>query len=430
MIGVLDNTAAAKTTSHKVVLPFYIYASVAFFAACIFIFVNYTHFTGHYFHPHLLAITHIMTLGWGTMVILGASHQLVPVLIEGKLYSNVLATITFILAAIGIPILIYSFYIFNMGALALTGATLIVLAVLFYLINLAMSISNANSENVHSVFIFTSAIWLFVTVVIGLLLVYNFTHLFLSNNSLHFLSLHAHLGIIGWFLLLVIGVGSRLIPMFLISKYTNPKTLWIIYYLINASLLIYSIFFFSSLTNIMTLLSILILLTALLLFIRFIFIAHKQRIRKKVDKQMQISLVAVIMLIFPVLIATILMGVVLVLKSENTGLVLLYGFMVFFGWITAIILGMTFKTLPFIVWNKIYHNRAALGKTENPRDLFSHLVFNTMGVIYLIGFISFSIGIFLANHLLLLSGSGALVLASFLYNVNVFKLVFHKPIPS
>ena len=44
-------------------------------------------FTDHYFSAHILAITHLMALGSGTMIILGASHQLVPVLIEGKLYN-------------------------------------------------------------------------------------------------------------------------------------------------------------------------------------------------------------------------------------------------------------------------------------------------------------------------------------------------------
>jgi hypothetical protein len=38
-------------------------------------------------------------LGWGTMMILGASHQLVPVMIEGKLYSNTLAYLSFAFAA-------------------------------------------------------------------------------------------------------------------------------------------------------------------------------------------------------------------------------------------------------------------------------------------------------------------------------------------
>src|SRR5690606_3058313 len=100
--------------------------------------------------------------------------------------------------------------------------------------------------NVHAVFAFTSVIWLLSTTGLGLLLVYNFNRELLSQNSLHYLSLHAHLGIVGWFLLMVIGVGSRLIPMFLISKYENRKHLWWVYALINAGLLGFVLLFLFS----------------------------------------------------------------------------------------------------------------------------------------------------------------------------------------
>ena len=86
-----SNTSLVKNTSYKVVLPFYIYAALSILVATILLFFSSSAFLQHYFHPKTLAITHIMALGWGTMIILGASHQLVPVLIEGRLHSNVLA---------------------------------------------------------------------------------------------------------------------------------------------------------------------------------------------------------------------------------------------------------------------------------------------------------------------------------------------------
>src|SRR5690554_184461 len=110
-----------KNTSYKVVLPFYGYAALSFLLATLLILIDTSAFTQHYFHPHTLAITHTMALGWGTMIILGASHQLFPVMIEGKLHSNFLAYASFALAAIGIPLLVIAFYQFNMGALAMTG---------------------------------------------------------------------------------------------------------------------------------------------------------------------------------------------------------------------------------------------------------------------------------------------------------------------
>src|SRR5690606_2302389 len=145
------------------------------------------------------AITHTMALGWGTMVILGASHQLVPVLVEGKLFSNTLAYISFALAALGIPLLVFAFYIFSMNWMARRGGELVIAAVAVYLVNMGISMAKSKTENVHAVFVFTAGLWLLITTIVGLLLVYNFSIPLFSENSLHYLSLHAHMGIIGWF---------------------------------------------------------------------------------------------------------------------------------------------------------------------------------------------------------------------------------------
>jgi hypothetical protein len=368
-----------------------------------------------------------MALGWGTMIILGASHQLVPVLIEAKLFSNFLAYVSFVLAAIGIPFLVCAFFHFQFDWVAQTGAILINLAILSYLINLAISISKSKKENVHAVFVFTASAWLLVTTVIGLLLVFNFTKSILPEDSLHYLSLHAHIGIVGWFLLLVMGVGSRLIPMFLISKYDNPKRLWLIYFLVNAALIVFITMFFLAVPSILFLLPLTAVLIALVLFANFCRNAYKQRLRKQVDEQVKISLLSVVMMLLPLILLLVLIAL-LVFSSANTRLVLAYGFSIFFGWLTAIILGMTFKTLPFIVWNKVYHNKAGMGKTPNPKDLFKTGIFNKMGVLYLAGFGLFIIGIIVANVIVLQVASALLLLAAVLYNFNVFTMLMHKPV--
>ncbi|HMY62987.1 MAG TPA: cytochrome C oxidase subunit I, partial [Bacteroidia bacterium] len=180
-------TDSIKTTSYKVVLPFYIYAAFAFLLSAILLLTSSSAFTDHYFQPHILAITHLMALGWGTMIILGASHQLVPVLIEGKLYSNALAYTSFILAGIGIPLLVYGFYVFNMHNPAKWGGRFILLSIIAYLINLGVSMSRSKKENIHALFVFTSVLWLFLTGALGLALVYNFTYNMFPHDSLHYL---------------------------------------------------------------------------------------------------------------------------------------------------------------------------------------------------------------------------------------------------
>ena len=428
MFSTTGNTEATKTTSWKVVLPFYGYAAIAFLIATILLFLAAGDITTHYFLPHTLAITHIMALGWGTMMILGASHQLVPVLIEGKLYSNKLALASFILAAIGIPLLAYGFYFFDMGIYTQCGGILIILSVITYLINLAVSMAKSKQENVHAFFIFTAAIWLLTTTIVGLLLLYNFTQPLLPKSSLVYLPLHAHIGIVGWFLLLVIGVGSRLIPLFMISKYNNIRQLWFIYGLINGGLLAFV--YVSLYTDGKSLLIIpfSVVTAAIMLFCNFCFRSYQQRIRKNVDEQMNISLLSIIMMLLPVTFLLIIISLLIMSSKENITLIITYGFFIFFGWVTAIILGMTFKTLPFIVWNKVYHQLAGKGKTPNPKDLFSGKVFNWMSIFYILGFILFTAGILFHSTIILQSAAALLVLTSLLYNWNVIKLLTHKPV--
>lgn len=422
----LGNSSIVKTTSYKVVLPFYLYAAISFIVASIFLLLSSNTFLAHYFQPHILAITHIMALGWGTMIILGASHQLVPVLIEGELYSYKLAHLSFILSAIGIPLLVYGFYVFDMGTPAKWGGRLVLLSILCYLINIGYSISKNKKENVHAVYVFTSVIWLFITVSLGLALVYNFTYNFLPQNSLHYLPLHVHTGILGWFLLLVIGVASRLIPMFLISKYTNPTILWIILWLINTALISFIIIFFY-LPLSYTLIPDFLLFAAIVLFIYYCYNAYKQRIRKQVDEQVKLSLLSTVLMLLPILLLFIIIILFINSSAENYQPMVAYGFMIFFGWITAIILGMTFKTLPFIVWNKIYHQRSNKGKTPNPKDLFSNTIFKIMSIAYILGIVIFLLGLVFENAILLKFGAFFILVTSILYNWNVLKIVYHKP---
>ena len=418
-----------KTTSYKVILPFYLYASLSFLAGCVLLFTSNQAFLNHYFHPPILAITHTMALGWATMIILGASHQLVPVLIEGRLYSEKLAFISFVFAAIGIPLLVYGFYVFDMGTPAKWGGHFIVLAVLTYLVNIVISIRRGKSENVHAMFVFTATLWLFFTVLLGLLLVYNFTTPILNKDSLHFLSLHAHAGIVGWFLLLVVGVASRLIPMFLISKYTNTRLLWRIFYLINAAIVLYLFVFYNDFgVKAIIFVPGLLVLSAVGLFIYYCRMAIKQRLRKQIDEQMKMSLTSVAMLLLPVVLLFIFIGILFFTSGNKINLITAYGFLTFFGWLTAIILGMTFKTLPFIVWNKVYHQRAASQKTPNPKDLFNHPIFKIMSIVYLSGFLLFVVGILASWLLFLKAGSVFLIVAAVLYNLNVFKIITHKAV--
>lgn len=411
-----------KTTNYKVVLPFYIYAAAAFLCGTLLLLLRTDIVGVHHFNPHTLAITHTMALAWGTMIIFGASHQLLPVLIEGKLHSDVMAYLTFGFAGVGIPVLIFGFYVFDVGLPMQIGGVLINIGVLFYVVNVFSSAFKSNKRNAHAWYVIASALWLFTTTSFGLLLVFNFRWKILAGSSVDYLSLHAHLGIVGWFVLMVIGVGSRLIPMFLISKYTNNKILWLIFALLNAALISFSCFFLHELSSALFYIPVALGLLAIALFVRHCYKAYKYRIRRSVDPQMKTSLLSL-----GQMLAALIVAFAFLPDAKSPGIVLIYGFCIFFGWLTAIIMGMTFKTMPFIVWNRVYHNRAHQGKTPAPKDLFSEGTYKLMLYTYLGGFVLFILGMVILSQLVLKAAASALLIAAILYVYNVMVTLTHKP---
>lgn len=421
-----------QTTDYRVVLPFYYYAASAFLIATVLLLFNTDISSVTYFHGPTLALTHTMALGWGTMMIFGASHQLLPVLIEGKIYSKPLAYITFALLAVGLPILIVGFYYFDPvdSPLLLIGASLANGGVLLYLINVILSSLKSERRSIHAWFVITAAIWLFTTTIFGLLLVINFNESsrIFTGGSLSYLTLHAHLGLVGWFLMLIFGVGSRLIPLFLISKYTNNKLLWAVFWLTNAGLLSFIALRLWNAPAYCYYISILLILFAVGLFGRFCYKAYTGRIRKKVDYQVRTSLLSVAFMLLPILSLISILAFLPV--SSHPNIPILYGFFIFFGWITAIIMGMTFKTLPFIVWNKVYDKKRRARKTLAPKDLFSEKIYRWMLGFYLSGFIVFTLGIIFTISIILKLGAVLLLISAGLYVFNVFKTLMHKPLAS
>lgn len=400
----------ASVTKANIVWPFYAYAAVAFLFACILLCIHSSILVGHYFQPQLLAITHSMAIGWASMVIFGASYQLLPVIANRSLYSETIAKWSFYLSAITLPFIIKGFYYFVFDHYFLCGAIGFIIAVTLFLWNVYKTLSN--SDSIHGDFMLSACIYLFLTVVLGFVLALNFSENILPESSLTYLKLHAHLGIIGWFLFLIIGVGSKLLPMFFISKYTNVFLLKIIYFTLHIALLVFigSQTFLNN--NILLYTSIVGFISVAAMFGFYIFQSIKHRIKKKIDVVMKAAIVSV---------ASIILIIALIPKSN---LAVGYGFVIFFGWISLLILGMTFKTLPFIIWNDRYIN--VKGKTPNPKDLYSERLFKWMFIIYLIGFLFTLIGVLLNIILVLKMSTLLLLLASFLYTINVFKVLTHK----
>jgi hypothetical protein len=418
----MQGLSTQRAPSATVVLPHFIFGAISFLIVAVLILFSAEAFTGHYFHPKLLAITHIAALGWGSMIIFGALYQLLPVILETPLYSELIARITFVVFAAGIVLIAFSFWNFYVGIHIQIASGLLLFALILFSTNVIYTCRSASRSSEESEFIITSAIWLLATGIIGTLMAFNFQYPFLPKTHLIFLKIHAHLGIVGWFILLIMGVAAKLIPMFLLSQNLNRKKLNYAYYLVNVGLIAFGADMFFYEGSILLPLFSLIISSGILFFLSFIYECFRKRLRKELDIGLKHSFVAFLLLLLPLFLSI----VISIFSRVDDKLYILYGSSVFIGFITALILGQTYKTLPFIVWLHKYKSLIGKEKIPLPKDLFSEKIARGQFITYLISITTLILGIYTDDVNLIRFGAFMLLITALLYNFNVIKIIMTK----
>jgi len=299
-------------------------------------------------------------------------------------------------------------------------------ALLLFVINVMLSFKNAKLKNIKSIFVITAVFWLLIAELIGLLISLNFKLNFLSEIHLHYLKIHATVGLLGWFLMLIIGVGSTLLPMFLISHELKERKLKSSYFLNNGGLIIAVLNWFLWKSTVLDYVMAISIVIGILFFVSYIYDSYKKRLRKKLDIGMQYSMIAIAAIFVPF----ILIGFVMFnfnLESEFIFRIInLYGFSIIFGFITTLILGQTYKTLPFIVW--LYKYKSLVGKTKTPlpRELYSEKIASVQIIAYFSFIATMFVGLLINSIILIRIGAYILIVVAFLYNLNVLKIIRHK----
>jgi hypothetical protein len=172
---------------------------------------------GHYYHPRLLALTHTVTLGWITLTIIGASYQLIPIVLERPLWSERLARWQFLLLLAGLGGMIPHFFIAEWFGLA-WAAGIVGLALVTHIVNTALTVRGLTRWTFTARLVALALAGLGLTALSGLLLGIDRAWKFLPGELFHNLHAHIHLALLGWVLPMVIGVAARVYPMFLLAR--------------------------------------------------------------------------------------------------------------------------------------------------------------------------------------------------------------------
>ncbi len=417
--------ASQNAPSPGVVIPHYVFGGLTLLLTTALIVLHPVAFTQHFFNAQLLAVTHLLVLGWITMIIFGALYQLLPVIMEVKLYSELLAKLSFGLLGIGTILLAYAFWQFSFGNLMFVAGTLIVISVVLFVVNVVRTARSSVKKIVERTFIVSSVFWLLFTVLAGLTLAINLLHPFLKVSHVELLKLHAHAGLVGWFIQLIIGVSSKLLPMFMVAHHVNTKKLDFAFYTINIGLAAGIVSLFIQFQN-GIILSTVLVVSGLIAYLLFLIDAYKKRIKKQLDIGMKQTALSFAILVIPIFLIFALVFNIEWLNTLTLPLSVAYGSAIVLGFITSLVMGQTYKTLPFIVWLKVYRGRVGKVVLPLPKDLYSEKAAVAQTWLFALGFVILFIGIVATGKTLVLAGGIILFMSAALYNINILKVVFHK----
>ena len=176
-----------------------------------------TELSGHYYHPRVLALTHTFTLGWITLAIMGASYQLIPIVLKCPLWSERLARWQLAALVIGIAGVIAHFFVAKWSGLV-WAAALVALATTAHVVNVALTLRALGGWTFFARFVVVALTGISLTMVAGLALAADHLHPFLPGDFYARLNAHVHLALLGWVLPMIVGVAERAYPMFLLGR--------------------------------------------------------------------------------------------------------------------------------------------------------------------------------------------------------------------
>jgi hypothetical protein len=312
---------------------------------------------GNLFDPRVFAVTHGFTLGVITTAIFGALYQLFPVTMGQALRRLWLAHLTFALLQAGTILLVIGFWCGTAPLLGLAWSA-IALAVLCFGINLISRCLASRPDPVVGRYVGAGFLALVTALALGLLRIGEALGYWQVDRQA-MIAAHFHLAAAGFATLTAIGVGHRMLPMFLVSHgFPRGPFRWS-GLLAGPGLAILAAGLFAG-SRAVTIAGGGLIAVAGVLYLYLARAYFRRRVRRQLDPGLAHVAVA--------------HGFLAAGLAAGTGLLMHGGFtprwwagyavLILLGWLVLLIVGVLYKILPFLVWLHLFGPR--MGEPDLP----------------------------------------------------------------
>ena len=398
----------------------------------------------YHYNQNIIALTHLFVLGWIGSVVMGATYQLVPVALETKLYSDRLARVQFAVHCVGFVGMVWMFHVWNLkqvghfGSVFATGVGL-------FAFNIVQTLRRVPKWSVTATAVSAALAWICAAALAGLLIaaakclngsespstssglllhgLRSVAALVSRFDPIGAMHAHAHLGALGCFTMLLVGVSYKVIPMFTLSEVQSRRRAGASLLLLNLGLAgsFVSILLRSSAKVAFSLLTV----AGLVVFLIELSAIVRRRKRHTLDWGLKSFLTAVSLVLPLAVLSLVLCWPGLPLTSLTGQLENLYGFLGFAGFISFAIIGMLYKILPFLVWFKSYSRQVGRAQVPSLSDMYSSAG-QAMGYwSYVVGLLVTSVGIVRSSETFTRTGCAFLGLGLLTLLLNVGSMMRH-----
>ncbi len=342
---------------------------------------------GAFYVPRVAAVVHLFTIGWITLSIFGALCQFLPVAVGRPLASYAVAHLSFASLSLGASLMVAGLFV-GSRPLLLSGAAGLSLAFLTFGGNLAVTLFGAKERGLTFWALVGATAAIFVTPAYGVALALQ-VHDGGLADPFATIGRHAHVAIIGFVLMVMVGVAHRLMPMFLLVHGVSARPGWAALGLYFTAAVLLALPWGG---DRVALVAGVLALAGVGAMVVQAAAYYRHRTRRAIDPGMTLAAAGLVGLVVAAALAPFALS-----RGVTAPRLLSAYFTVLLGSISLFIAGHYYKIVPFLVWNHRFG--PLLGKVKVPKvaELYSERLARADAALLVLGLVTLALGVALGS---------------------------------
>lgn len=326
---------------------------------------------GAYNHPHVLAFVHTLVLGWITLAIFGATYQLGAAVLRAPEPNLVLLRLQLAAHVAGVTGLVLAFRAWSLDSLHWVPV-LVLLSVAAHIWTVQRLFRPSAEWSPTRLYLLASNVALVLTVLVGALFAQMLDGGAIAVTPSR-IAAHAHIGLVGWLALTLMGVFYQLVPMFMLVGPTPPRFARYALGLTTGGLILFFVAGLFQLPAPWWMGGVLIMAAGCSLWLADQVTALRSRRRRKIDFYFVSILVSLGFFVSAVCLGVAAAASIALdgLTSISVRLLSAYFVTGVIGWMGTALVANSFKIVPFLVWYHRYSGQAGTGAVPLLADMFS-----------------------------------------------------------